>query len=143
MHSHLVTVEVGVEGRTDEWVQLDGRTLDEVGFECLDRQTVQRRSTIQEHQVFLDDFFEHVPHLGFDPFDQLLGGFDIADNAVGYQALHHKRLEQLECHLLGQTTLMELEVWTDHDDRTARVVDTLTEQVLTEPTLLALEHVAQ
>ena len=124
-------------------MQLDGRTLDEVGFECLDRQTVQRRSTIQEHQVFLDDFFEHVPDLGLDPFDQFLGGFDIADNAVGDQTLHNERLEQLERHLFGQTALVELEVRTDHDDRTARVVDALTEQVLTEPTLLALEHVAQ
>src|SRR5207237_4704266 len=32
---------------------------------------------------------------------------------------------------------------TDDDDRTARVVHALTEQVLTEPALLALEHVGQ
>src|SRR5207342_1634928 len=32
---------------------------------------------------------------------------------------------------------------TDDDDRTARVVNALAEQVLTEPALLALEHVGQ
>src|SRR5205807_6764012 len=32
---------------------------------------------------------------------------------------------------------------TDDDDRTARVVDALAEQVLTEPSLLALEHVGE
>ena len=36
---------------------------------------------------------------------------------------------------------MQLQLGTDHDDRTARVVNALTEQVLTEATLLALEHV--
>src|SRR3954452_4055234 len=38
---------------------------------------------------------------------------------------------------------MQLELGTDDDDRTARVVHALAEQVLTEPALLALEHVGQ
>ena len=38
---------------------------------------------------------------------------------------------------------MQLEVGADNDDRTARVVDTLTKKVLTEATLLAFEHVGQ
>ena len=38
---------------------------------------------------------------------------------------------------------MELELRADDDDRPARVVDALAEQVLAEPALLALEHVAQ
>ena len=36
VHCHLVAVKVGVEGGTDQWVQLNGRTLDEIGFEGLD-----------------------------------------------------------------------------------------------------------
>src|SRR5215510_5055634 len=38
---------------------------------------------------------------------------------------------------------MELQLGTDDDDRTARVVHALAKQVLTEPALLALEHVGQ
>src|ERR1700758_2688506 len=38
---------------------------------------------------------------------------------------------------------MQLELWADDDDRTARVVDALAEQVLTEAALLALERVGQ
>src|SRR5690242_17786751 len=38
---------------------------------------------------------------------------------------------------------MQLELGTDHDDGTARIVDALAEQVLTEPALLALEHVSE
>ena len=38
---------------------------------------------------------------------------------------------------------MQLERRTDDDDRAARVVDALAEQVLTEAALLALEHVGE
>jgi hypothetical protein len=54
-----------------------------------------------------------------------------------------ERLEELERHDLGQAALVQLELRTHHDDRTARVVHALAEQVLTEPALLALEHVGQ
>jgi hypothetical protein len=59
------------------------------------------------------------------------------------QALDHERLEQLERHLLGQTALVQLQLRADDDDRTARVVHALAEQVLAEAALLALEHVAE
>ena len=54
-----------------------------------------------------------------------------------------ERLEQLERHVLRQAALVELELGTDHDDRAARVVHALAEQVLAEAALLALEHVRQ
>ncbi len=38
---------------------------------------------------------------------------------------------------------MQLELRTDNDDRTARVVNALSEQVLTETSLLALEQIAK
>jgi hypothetical protein len=41
------------------------------------------------------------------------------------------------------SALVELELGADDDDRAAGVVDALAQQVLAEPTLLALEHVAQ
>ena len=59
------------------------------------------------------------------------------------ELLHHERLEELERHLFGQTALVQLERRTDDDDRTARVVDALAEQVLTEAALLALENIRE
>ena len=41
MNRHLVTVEVGVEGRADQRVQLDGLALDQHRLERLDAETVQ------------------------------------------------------------------------------------------------------
>jgi hypothetical protein len=52
-------------------------------------------------------------------------------------------LEQLQRHLLRQAALVQLELRTDHDDRTARVVDALAQQVLAETAALALDHVGQ
>ena len=43
----------------------------------------------------------------------------------------------------GKTALVQLERRADDDDRAARVVDALAEQVLAEAALLALEHVAR
>ena len=43
----------------------------------------------------------------------------------------------------GRPHWCSLSSGTDDDDRTARVVDALAEQVLTEAALLALEHVGQ
>ncbi|SPX09592.1 Uncharacterised protein [Escherichia coli] len=47
-------------------------------------------------------------------------------------------LNSLQCHFLRQTALMQTQVWTYGDYRTTGVVNTLTEQVLTETTLFTL-----
>src|SRR5690606_24208254 len=75
--------------------------------------------------------------------DQLLRLLDGRRIALGVKARIDERLEELESHLLRQAALVQLEFRTGHDDRTARVVDALAEQVLTEAALLALEHVGQ
>jgi hypothetical protein len=80
---------------------------------------------------------------GFSFLDQLLGALDRGDQAALFELVVDERLEQLERHLLGQTALVQAQLGTDDDDRTAGVVDALSEQVLTEATLLALEHVGK
>ena len=60
-----------------------------------------------------------------------------------FEPVIDERLEQLERHLLRQTALVQLQFGTDHDDRTAGVVDALAEQVLAEAALLALQRVGQ
>ena len=140
---HLVTVEVRVERRAHERVDLDGLALDEHGLEGLDAEAVQRGSTVQEDRVLLDDLLENVPDLRARPLDHALRRLDVLRVLEVDEPLHHERLEQLERHLLGQAALAQLELRADDDDRTARVVDALAEQVLTEPALLALQHVRE
>jgi hypothetical protein len=140
---HLVAVEVGVERRANQRVQLDGLAFDQGRFECLDTQTVQGRRTVQHDRMFADDILEDVPDHRFLTFDHLLGLLDGGGVAEHFQLVEDEGLEQLQRHQLGQTALMQLELRTDDDDRTAGVVDALAEQVLTETSALALDHVGQ
>src|SRR3989449_675952 len=73
---HLVAVEVGVECRADQRVDLDGLALDEDRLEGLDAEPVERRRAVQQHRVLADDVVEDVPHLGTLLLHVLLGGFD-------------------------------------------------------------------
>ena len=143
MDRHLVAVEVRVERGADERVDLDRRAFDEDRHERLDAEAVERRGAVQQDRVVLDDLLEDVPDLGPDALDDALRALDVVGEALLDELAHDERLEQLERHLLGQAALVELELRPDDDDRAARVVDALAEEVLAEPALLALEHVGQ
>jgi len=52
-------------------------------------------------------------------------------------------LIQLQSYPLRQTTLMKFQTGPNHNHRTSRVVYSLAKQVLTESTLLTLNHIAQ
>ena len=140
---HLVAVEVGVERRADERVDLDRLALDELRLERLDAEAVQRRRAVQQHRVLLDDLLEHVPDLRDHRVDHLLGGLDVLHGLALDEPAHDERLEQLQGHQLRQAALVQLQRRAGHDHRTARVVDALAEQVLAEAPLLALEHVRE
>ena len=143
MHGHLVAVEVGVERLADERMQLNGLALDQHRLEGLNAQSVQGGCAVEQHRVFGDDLFEDVPHLRALPLDHPLGALDVLRVAEIDEPLHHERLEQLQGHQLRQPTLMQLELRSDHDDRPARVVHALAEQVLPEAALLTLEQVRE
>ncbi len=124
-------------------MQLDRLAFDQQRLERLDTETVQGRGAVQKHRVLADDVGEDVPHLRQLALDHLLGGLDGGRLAAGLQLGVDERLEQLKRHLLGQTALVQTQGWAHGDDRAAGVVDALTQQVLTETPLLALDHVGQ
>ena len=102
---------------------------------------MQCRGAVQENRMFLDDVFQDVPDFTIDAFDFLLSVFDIRSNALFDKFLHDERLEEFQCHFFRQAALMHLHFRTDNDNRTARVVDTFTEQVLTETSLFSFKAV--
>ena len=115
---HLVPVEVGVEGRADERVDLDGLALDQLRLEGLDAEAVQRRSAVEQHRVLGDDLFEDVPDDRRARSTMRLADLMFCVVEVD-QALHDKGFEQLQRHLLGQAALVQLQLRADDDDRTA------------------------
>ncbi len=140
VHSHLVAVEVGVECRTCQWVELDCLAFDHLGLEGLDAETVKSRCTVEKHGVAFHHVFEDIPYDGLLAVDDLLGALDSLDDAALDELADHERLVELGSHVFGDAALVHLELGTNDDNRTGRIVDTLTEEVLTEASLLALSE---
>ena len=124
-------------------MNLNGLAFNKYWLEGLDAETMQRWCTVQQHGVFLDDVFKHVPHLRATTLNHALCRLDVLCKFSIDKLLHDEGLEQFECHELRQTALMQLEGRTTHDDRTAGVVNALTKKILTESALLALKHVGK
>ena len=143
MNRHLVAVEVGVVGGADERVELDRLALDQDRLEGLDAEPVKRGRAVEQHRVLADHLVQDVPHLGPLLLDHLLRALDGRDEAALLELVVDEGLEELEGHLLGQPALVEAELRAHHDDRAARVVDALAEQVLAEAARFALEHVGE
>ena len=143
VHRHLVAVKVGIERRADQRVQLDSAPFDQHRLERLDAQPMQGGRPVQHHRPVLDDVFKDVPDLGRGTLDHPLGGLDVGSQGAQHETVHDERLEQLQGHSLGEAALVHFQLGANNDDGTAGVVHTFAQQVLPEPSLFALEQVAQ
>ena len=119
MNRHLVTVKVSVKRCADQRVQLDRFTFDQHRLERLDTQTVQRRRTVQHHRVLTNHFFENVPDNRLLHLNQFLSRLDRGGQTHQFKFIEDEGLEQLERHQLRQTALMQFQLRTNHNDRTA------------------------
>src|SRR5690606_33194183 len=99
---------------------------------CLNTQAVKRWRTVEHDRMLADDFFKNVPNDWFLAFDQFLGCLDRGSQTHYFETVEDERLEQFERHQLGQAALMQLKLGAHHNNRTARVIDPLAQQVLTE-----------
>src|SRR5260370_16664421 len=109
MHRHLVTVEVGIEGRADQGMELNGASFNQHRFKSLNTQAMQRRSTVQQNRVILDDLFEHIPHLWLYPLYKAFRALDIVRDVLLYQPAHHERLYQFPTPPPAQSPLLPLQ----------------------------------
>ena len=139
VYSHLVTVEVSVERRTCQRVKLDSLTLDELRLESLNTETVQCRCTVQQNGVTLHHVLKDIPDDRLTTVHNLLGALHCLHDTALDELTDDERLVELGCHQLWQTAFTHLQLRTYDDNRTSRVVNTLTEQVLTEAALLTLQ----
>ena len=143
MDGHLVTVEVGVERRTCQRVQLDSLTFDELWLESLYTEAVQCRGTVQHDRMPFHDVFKDVPDNRLATINNLLGALDGFHDATLDEFADDERLVKLSCHQLRQTAFAHPQLRTNNDYRTCRIVNTLTEEVLTETALFALQRVGE
>ena len=143
MNRHLVTVEVRVERSTDKRMQTDRRTFNEDRVERLNRKSVQGRRTVEHDRMSFGHLFENIPDDRLSTLDHFLCAADGVSITATFEVADNKRLKQNKRHLLRKTALCEFQFRTDNDDRTSGVVNTFTEQVLTETSLLAFQHIAE
>ena len=142
VNRHLVTVEVRVKRRTYKGVKLDCTSLNEHGLERLNRKAVECRCTVEHYGVFLDYIFKGIPYLGIHIcFINLFLCFLYVSCLLHFcKALNNEGLEQFKSHFLRKTTLINLKIRTYNDNGTTGIVNTFTEQVLTETSLLTSKH---
>ena len=91
----------------------------------------------------LHDVLEDIPYDGILAVYDLLSALDRLDDTALDELTDDEGLVELSGHVLRQTALVHLQLRADDDDRTGRVVDTLTEEVLTEAPLLTLEAIGE
>ena len=143
MHCHLVAVEVGVECGAYQRMQFQRTALYQNRLECLDTQTVQRRRTVQQNRMIVDDIFQRIPYFRRRTVYHLSCALDVCNDLGVHQTFQHERLEQFQRHFLRQTALIHFQLRSDNDYRTTGIVNTLTQQVLTETSLLTFQHIRQ
>ena len=143
VNSHLVTVEVSVESCTYERVQSDSLTFNEFRLESLDTETVQCRSTVQQYWVSFQYVFENIPNDRVFTVNDFLCWFDSLHNTAFYHLTDDKWFVEFCRHIFWKTAFVHIKFRTDNDNRTTWVVNTFTEQVLTETTLFTFQAIAQ
>ncbi len=136
VHSHLVAVEVGIECRTSQRMELDSLAFDHFRLESLDTETVKRRGTVKKNRVPFHHIFKDIPYNWFLTVDNLLCRFYRLHNAALNELADYERLVKLGRHIFGDTAFVHLQFRAYDDNRTCGIVDTLTEKVLTETALL-------
>src|SRR5437588_9942921 len=143
MNRHLVTVKVRVECRAHQRVNLDGLAFNQHRLKGLNAKAMKRWGAVQQHRMILNDFFEDVPYCGLLLLDHFLGLLDGRALSGLLKPVIDEGLEQLKRHLLRQSALMKFQFGTDNDYRTSGVVHALSQQILAEASLLALQRVGE
>src|ERR1700690_34564 len=118
MNRHLVTIEVGVEGRADERMKLYGLALYQYRIKGLNTETMKGGCAVKKDRMFLYHLFERVPDFRFLLFDKLLCLLDGRSVTLLLELVEYKRFEEFQCHHFGETTLVKIKVWADNDNRT-------------------------
>ena len=80
---------------------------------------MQGRRSVQQNRVLGDDLLQHIPHDRPRAFDHALRALDVLRVVEVDKTLHDEGLEELKCHLLGQTALVQLQLRPDDDNRPA------------------------
>ena len=124
-------------------MQFQRSAFDKNGLERLDSETVKRRRTVEHYRIFLDNAFKRVPNAIFRSFNGFLRALDVQIFVEVCQSLHNEGLEKFKRHFFRKTALINFQLGTYDDNGTSRIIDTFSEQVLSETSLLAFQNIGK
>ena len=119
MNRHLVTIEIGIECGTYQWMKLNCFTFYQNRFKCLDTKTVKCRSTVQHNRMLFDYIFKHIPYFRLKTLYHFLSILNIVSSSALNKFFYNKRLEQLDCHFFRKTALIDLQFRSYNDNGTS------------------------
>src|SRR3990167_9153587 len=91
--------------------------------------------------MFLNHFVKRIPDFRSFVFHKSFCTLNRCGQSLLFQLLKNKRFEEFKRHGFGKTALMQAKLRTNDDNRTTRIIDTLSKKILTEASLLSFEHV--
>src|SRR5512133_543920 len=138
MNSHLVTVEVGVESRTNKRMQLNSLTFDKFRLECLYTKPVQRRCAVHQNRMPFQYICQDVPNNRILTVNYFLSRFNSLNDSSFNKLPDDKGFVKLCCHFLRKAGFMKLKFRTNNNNRTCRIINTFSKKVLTETSLFSL-----
>src|SRR3989344_2448674 len=127
MYRHLVTVKVSVITGTNTRVQTDSVAFNQNWEERLHAKFVQRWRPVQNNWVIGGDLLKNVVDHWLTTLYQLSRTLHVGSYSLDNQLAQNIRFENFQCHILGDTTLVEFQLGTNHNHGSARVVNSFSE----------------
>src|SRR5690625_3562384 len=106
-------------------------------------ESVMCRRLFQHTRLSVNLIFQYFPYYLVSSVTYFLCAFNSLDISTLDQSSDDKRLKEFNRHLLRKSALMHFEFRPHNNDRTTRIVDPLTEQVLPESTALPFQHITE
>ena len=98
---------------------MDSLALDQHHLKGLHAEPVKCRGTIKNNRIFPDDIIQHVPYFFHPLLNHLAGTFNGSDKTKTLKTIVDKGFKKLQGHLFGQTTLVQAQMRSDDNDRSA------------------------
>ena len=143
MHRHLVTIKVGIESRTRQRMQLYCLTLYQFRLKRLNTQTVQSWSTVQQYRMSFHYQLQYIPNHGIFSINDFFCRFYSFYNTSFYQFPNYKWFVQFHCHSFRKSAFVHFQFRSHNNNRTCRIIDTFTKQILTETSLFSFQRIRQ
>jgi len=113
---HLITVKVGIVGRTYKRMELNGLPVRKYRLESLNTETMKSRGAVKHNRVFTDHLIQYIPDLCPFLFNHFFSVFDGSNKPALFQLIKDEGLEELQRHLLRDSALVQLQLRADNNN---------------------------